>query len=217
MDGKLIYEKITEVMRAVGGIGKDRQNQSQGYKFRGIDDVYNALHAPMGAAGIFTSAKISNKEEYPVTSGKGTGGYRVVLTVLFQMFASDGSSVETMAIGEGIDYGDKAYNKAMSVAHKYALIQLFCIPTEEQKDPEVDSHEIKPETPKDATKNNISIDEIGKNLTDPIKARIRAAKIPTSAVVRLWTEGGETVAGFTVGLKKIEDAYERSSKGEVAP
>jgi ribosomal 50S subunit-associated protein YjgA (DUF615 family) len=47
-----------------------------------------------------------------------------------------------------MDSGDKASNKAMAVGHKYALLQLFAIPTEEQKDPEYDSHDVKPATGK---------------------------------------------------------------------
>lgn len=41
-----------------------------------------------------------------------------------------------------MDTGDKAANKAMSVAHKYALLQAFCIPTADSKDVEDDHHEV---------------------------------------------------------------------------
>ena len=46
-----VYEAIADVTRALSreGISKDRKNESQGYRFRGIDDVYNAL-APLLAA-----------------------------------------------------------------------------------------------------------------------------------------------------------------------
>ena len=48
-------------------------------------------------------------------------------------------------IGEGMDPGDKATNKALSIAFKYACFQLFCIPTEEMRDPDAEVHEVKPE------------------------------------------------------------------------
>ena len=38
-----------------------------------------------------------------------------------------------------MDSGDKATNKAMSIAFKYACFQVFCIPTEEMKDPDSDT------------------------------------------------------------------------------
>ncbi len=43
-----------------------------------------------------------------------------------------------------MDSGDKASNKAMSVAHKYAFLQVFCIPTKDDKDPEVDTPQVQP-------------------------------------------------------------------------
>jgi hypothetical protein len=42
----------------------------------------------------------------------------------------DGSRVSTEVIGEAADTGDKSTNKALSIAYKYALFQLLCIPTE---------------------------------------------------------------------------------------
>ncbi len=36
--------------------------------------------------------------------------------------------------GEALDYSDKAINKALAFAHKYAIIQMFHIPTEENVD-----------------------------------------------------------------------------------
>ena len=47
-------------------------------------------------------------------------------------------------IGEGMDSGDKASNKALAVAFKYACFQVFCIPTEEMKDPDAECHETAP-------------------------------------------------------------------------
>ena len=40
-----------------------------------------------------------------------------------------------------MDSGDKATNKAMAIAMKYALFQVFCIPTEEMKDPDAETPE----------------------------------------------------------------------------
>ena len=53
-----------------------------------------------------------------------------------------------MTLGEGMDSGDKASNKAMAIAYKYALFQVFCIPTEEMTDPDGESYETKHETQK---------------------------------------------------------------------
>jgi hypothetical protein len=64
----------------------------------------------------------------------------------FTAYAEDGSSVESVTIGEAMDSGDKSMNKAMSTAYKYALMQIFCIPTEEDKDTENQTHEVAPKS-----------------------------------------------------------------------
>ena len=47
-----------------------------------------------------------------------------------------------------MDSGDKATNKAMSIAYKYACFQVFCIPTEEMMDPDAEILEPAPKTSK---------------------------------------------------------------------
>ena len=67
----------------------------------------------------------------------------------YTFYAKDGSSVQCVVVGEGMDSGDKATNKAMSIAFKYACFQVFCIPTEEMKDPDAEVHTVAPrEEPK---------------------------------------------------------------------
>ena len=50
----LVYQAINKVQKLLAstGISKGRSNQQQGYKFRGIDDVYNALSSIMADAGL---------------------------------------------------------------------------------------------------------------------------------------------------------------------
>jgi hypothetical protein len=136
-----IYQAIPKIASEVGAIGKDRSNDVQHYKFRGIDDVYNALNALMAKHGVFTVPKVLEhaREERPSKSG----GILIwtILKIEYTFYADDGSNVVVVVIGEGMDSGDKSANKAMSVGHKYALLQVFNIPTEEPKDPENDSPE----------------------------------------------------------------------------
>jgi hypothetical protein len=55
--------------------------------------------------------------------------------------AKDGSKVTVRTYGEAMDSADKATNKAMSAAYKYAAFQTFCIPTEGDNDADATSHE----------------------------------------------------------------------------
>ena len=131
-----IYELINKAMNEVGAIGKDSFNPQQKYKFRGIDAVMNALNPVMQRNGLFCTPEVLNqvREERATTTG-GTLKYSI-LTMRYTIYAPDGSNVSAVVIGEGMDSGDKASNKAMSVAFKYAMFQLFCIPTEEFVDPD---------------------------------------------------------------------------------
>jgi hypothetical protein len=139
-----IYQSINAIMKHVPSIGKDRKNQQQGYNFRGIDDMYNALNPLLAEHGVFATSEVLNTEREERQTKSGGTLFYSILTVKFTFFATDGSSVTSTMIGEGMDSADKASNKAMSTAYKYALMQLFCIPTEDVKDAEYQTHEVAP-------------------------------------------------------------------------
>ena len=132
----LIYKKIIEVMADINAIGKDRRNQQQGFQFRGIDDVMNELHSSLAKCGVFVVPQVLDEAR---TTGKTKSGgdmFYTRLKIKFTFYAEDGSFIESVVIGEAMDTGDKASNKALSVGLKYALLQVFCIPTEDEKDPD---------------------------------------------------------------------------------
>lgn len=135
-----IYQAIIGVMSDIGVIGKEKRNTQQGFKYRGVDDVMNALQPVMVQHGLFVVPEIiDQKREERQTKNKGNLIYSVC-TVRYTFYAKDGSSVQCVVIGEGMDSGDKATNKAMSIAFKYACFQVFCIPTEEMADPDAETH-----------------------------------------------------------------------------
>lgn len=139
-----IFKLIPQVMRSVGVIGKGRKNQQQGYQFRGIDDVYNALQPVLCDLGVFiVPTVISETREDRQTKSGGTLIY-TTLRMSFKFFAPDGSYVEAVTVGEAMDSGDKSSNKAQSAAMKYACLQVFCIPTEGDNDTENASPEPAP-------------------------------------------------------------------------
>lgn len=124
-----IHAALIAVMRAVGPIAKDRQNTQQKYNFRGVDDVYNACHPHFAEHGVYSTSEILDAK-HETTTVRDKSVIRAVLRMRFTFHADDGSSVSTEVIGEGLDYGgDKASNKAMSAADKYAILQLLKIPT----------------------------------------------------------------------------------------
>lgn len=142
--GKLIFKTINAVMLDIKAIGKDKKNTQQGYSFRGIDDMYNELHGLFAKHGLCFSSKIVNSIREDRVAKSGIALIYTMLDFEFTFYALDGSSMSSTLRGEAMDSGDKASNKATSSALKYALLQLFMIPTEEEKDTEYQSHEVKP-------------------------------------------------------------------------
>jgi hypothetical protein len=136
-----IYTLINRVMSEVGGVEKNSKNAQQGYSFRGIDDLYAALQPPLVKYGVFYVTDVEKIERTERESKSGGMLTCTVLTVSFTFYAPDGSSILVRTVGEGMDSGDKSCSKGMSTALKYALLQLFCIPTSEPKDSEHESPE----------------------------------------------------------------------------
>lgn len=144
MNVSQIYEAIPKVAKAIGSIGKDRQNQQQGFRFRGIDDVYNACHGPMVEHGVFCTTEVSDLVREERQTAKGGVLFYTMLKLKVTFWAGDGSSVSTTTAGEAMDSGDKATNKAMSAALKYAFFQTFVIPVEDMDDADKTTHEVVP-------------------------------------------------------------------------
>ena len=136
---KNIHESITAVMAEIGAIGKNSQNKQQGFMYRGVDAVMNALNPAMTKYKMFAVPKVLDHKREERHAAKGGNLIYSIITVEYTFYAEDGSSVSATVIGEGMDSGDKATNKAMSAAFKYACFQTFCIPTEEMKDPDAET------------------------------------------------------------------------------
>lgn len=135
----MIYKKINDIAKDIDCLGKDGKNKQQGWNFRGIDAAYNYLHPILSKHGVFPVPCVLEEKSEEKLSSKGTTLFYRRLNVKYTFYAEDGSSIEATVIGEAMDSGDKASNKAMSIAQKYAFLQIFTIPTEEEKDPDMQS------------------------------------------------------------------------------
>lgn len=139
-----VYGAICEVSGAIAkhGIAKGRTNSAQGFKFRGIDDVYNALAPILAAARLCILPRVLTREHREVTTAKGSVMAYVTVAVEFDLVSAvDGSRHTVSTFGEAMDTADKATNKAMSAAYKYMAMQAFCIPTEGDNDADATSPE----------------------------------------------------------------------------
>lgn len=142
-----VYQAISAVMAdlSVEGISKARKNQQQGYSFRGIDDVYNALSTILAKHSLLMLPRVLSREAVERTTQKGGVLFYVTVEAEFDLVhAEDGSKHTIKTYGEAMDSGDKATNKAMSAAYKYAAMQAFCIPTEGDNDADGTTHAVVP-------------------------------------------------------------------------
>ena len=128
-----VYKAISEVSgEMLAGIAKDRKNQQQGFMFRGIDAVYNALAPALVKYGLLILPRITSRTVTERATKSGGALFYVVVEAEFDFVSTeDGSKHTVKTYGEAMDSGDKATNKAMSIAYKYAAFQAFCIPTED--------------------------------------------------------------------------------------
>lgn len=145
----MIYASLAKVMAEVGHIGKTRKNQAQNYQFRGVDDVVAHVQDIMAQHGVLCVPRVVERERDIVPSKSGGSMASVRLLVEHTFYAADGSSVVCTTLGEAMDSGDKASNKAMSAALKYALTETLLIPTYEvDRDTEEHSPQVAPPAPK---------------------------------------------------------------------
>ncbi|MBR3764776.1 MAG: ERF family protein [Clostridia bacterium] len=133
-----IYQDICAAMNDIEAIGKQKRNQQQGFLYRGIDDVMNMLHPILAKHGLFIAPEVLEHSREVRTTKSNTSMTVSIMKIRYTMYARDGSSINTVVIGEGMDNADKSSNKSMAVAMKYALFQLFCIPTEDMRDNDPD-------------------------------------------------------------------------------
>ena len=138
--GIAVYSSINSVMKLIQtkGISKDRQCESGSrFKYRGIDDVYNALCPLLAQCNLVIIPRVLSRttQDKPTKTG-GLSVYTVVEVEYDIVCSTDGSRHIARTIGEAMDSGDKSTAKAMSVAYKYLCFQLFAIPTEGDNDPD---------------------------------------------------------------------------------
>jgi hypothetical protein len=157
-----VYKAINAVQAELATIGivKDKRNsQGAGYNFRGIDDVYNAIAPLLAKHGLCILPRVLARECVERQSKNGGALFYITVEAEFDFVSSeDGTKHTVKTFGEAMDSGDKATNKAMSAAYKYACFQAFSIPTESRDDADYQTHEVMP--PTITAEQAIEIDEL---------------------------------------------------------
>jgi hypothetical protein len=137
----LIYAKLAAVMAELPAVGKDSINQQQGWNFRGVDAVVNAISPALRKHGVIVVPQMTEAtyRDTMTTGGTPRPTREVTVRVAYMFYAEDGSHVTAIVPGESLDQSDKGSAKAMSVAFRIALLQVFALPTSEP-DPDASYH-----------------------------------------------------------------------------
>jgi len=142
-----VYQAISAVTAGLAkeGIGKTRKSEGPGanFKFRGIDEVMNALAGLLVEAKLVMLPRVIARDSEVRQSSAGKPIFVSFVDVEFDLVSvEDGSTHTVRTMGEAMDSSDKSTNKAMSAAYKYAALQAFCIPTEGMDDADATTHEL---------------------------------------------------------------------------
>ena len=202
-----VYAAISAVMAHMSkeGISKDRKNQQQGYNFRGIDDMYNALSSVLAANKLIIIPFVQDMQREERTTKNGGMVMYTILTVDFKLVSAvDGSNDTARMVGEAMDSGDKSSNKSQSAALKYAAMQVFMIPTEGDNDADATTHEVQARQPtKPAPKRPEPLSK------GPMKTRAEARTTYGEIVRELHgCEDSSTLDAYLTTMKPTLEQYE---------
>lgn len=206
-----VYELMALVMRDVRDVGKNGENESQGYKFRGVDDAIGALAQPLRDHGVFMTPEVLDFK----TEVRGRQN-AVLMRIAFHFYGPAGDKVTAITLGEGSDFADKAANKAMSAALKYALVHTFMIPVDSKSLDDGDrEHPEGQRSPADGYVERLRKAAVWNNLT-ALQAMHTEAKADGLLRAKVFAPGGdETTLGELIvarGTVLKNEAAEREKK-----
>lgn len=210
-----ICNAIVGVMNDIGAVGKNDCNKQQNFMYRGIDAVMNALQPALIKNKVFIVPKVLEEQREERKSKKGDALLYARLKMEYTFFADDGSNISATVIGEAMDSGDKATNKAMSIAYKYACFQVFCIPTT-LDDPDAECHEVAPTEAKSEPMNAEDV-RVNSNHVVTLRAVMKRKGVDESKIIERYGKKNIedlSMADFMRAMKGLEKSPDILEEGE---
>ena len=118
-------------MADVRAVGKDGYNEQQGFSFRGVDGVVNAVGPALREHGVLVTPRVLDKSYRDFETSRGALMHECIVEVEYTFTGPEGDTLVGSSLGESADSGDKGTAKAMSVAYRTWWLQALCIPTDE--------------------------------------------------------------------------------------
>lgn len=145
-DKPTVFEAWSAVMHEVQSIEKGEFNKVQGFRFRGIDAVMDAVGPALRKHGVIVVPTVAAEYDSTAYETRGrdgkppTGMINRIVRTTFTVFGPAGDSFTGVTFGEAADSGDKALTKAQTVALRVFLLQALAVPSGDV-DPDALSHE----------------------------------------------------------------------------
>lgn len=203
-----IVDILSQVMVSVTSLGKSQRNREQGFDFRGIDDVINAVGPRFREYGVVPAPMLETAGYRDTTTSKGKSVRECTVQVRYRFHGPAGDYLDVIVPGESLDIGDKGTAKAMSVAYRIALLQLLALPTDEpDPDHEVFEREdggqsadqpaqLRAQIAALAQEKGYSLETIASDFSNAMSgADIRSASVATLAEYRQRLEGYKAADG----------------------
>jgi hypothetical protein len=172
-------------MADVQSIGKNERNKDQGFSFRGIDTVVNAVGPALREHGVLVIPRPVSIQFHDYETKRGTAMRNCVVEMAYTIKGPAGDTIDGGgAYGEASDAGDKSVSKAQSVAYRVFLLEALAIPTDEP-DPDLETHERVASPAPSLSVGQAGFAEAANRLDNPQRAALRALLIekglPTKA------------------------------------
>lgn len=206
-----IVEVINSVMAEVQAVGKGERNNEQGYNFRGIDAVINAVGPVFRRHGVVAVPMLENATYRDVQTSRGKPSRECTVQVRYRFTGPAGDYLDAVVPGESMDFGDKGTAKAMSVAYRIALLQLLTIPTHE---PDADAQSYERDNDRPAYPNREQ--HVAKGQQAIAAATDEAGLAKLTAIVEDLHERGQITPDDTATLKAAIHARQAELAGNVA-
>ena len=138
---KSIHEAVAAIYSSINGYVQKTKSDGLRYSFASEADLIAKLRPAMVEHGVYVQVlEYRDVERTVVTTSKGASMNVCLLKAIVRFtHGPSGTYVDVQSLGEGADSGDKAGNKAMTCAYKYALRQTFCIETGDDPDRDQDN------------------------------------------------------------------------------
>ena len=193
-----ITQRLAAITGEIGAIGKTETNPQLRFAYRGIDSIRNKLNPLLTKYQVVMTCQILSWDVDEREVEKETSQGKKYLQVAYHCkahakynFSCDAGELSTEVIASSIDYSDKAPTQVMSMLQKSAYIQIFCLQTEDEKDPDSQTPEVKPPAQKRAAQVRTIPDD--KFSISALKEAGWDGKISDSGQIVLKGKGGKAV------------------------